>query len=138
MIYSFLADLLVVLHLTFILFVLFGSLLVLKWERLFWFHLPAIVWGITIEISGWICPLTPLEVDLRKMAGEQGYSGSFIMEYLIPILYPSGLTREIQWVLGVIVVLTNLVLYAFILKKRSSFKNKLNSDNPKIQQNSTH
>ena len=133
MIYSFLADLLVVLHLTFILFVLFGSLVVLKWERLFWLHLPAIAWGITIEISGWICPLTPWEVNLRKMAGEQGYSGSFIMEYFIPILYPSGLTREIQWVLGVIVVLTNLILYAFILKKRISFKNKLNSDNPKIQ-----
>jgi len=137
MIYSFLADLLVVLHLTFILFVLFGSLVVLIWEWLFWLHLPAIAWGITIEISGWICPLTPWEIHLRKMAGEQGYSGSFIMEYLIPIIYPSGLTREIQWVLGMIVVLTNLILYTFILKKRSSFKNKLNSDNPKIQQKST-
>ena len=120
MIYSFLADLLVVFHLVFILYVLFGALLVLKWPRSLWLHLPACLWGMTVEFTGWICPLTPWEIDLRQMAGEEGYSHSFITEYLIPVVYPIGLTREIQWILGAVLILFNLIFYTLVFKHRKS------------------
>ena len=118
MIYSLLADLLMVLHLVFIGFVLLGALLVLKWPWAVWFHLPSCFWGITVEFTGWICPLTPLEIEFRLKAGEEGYSSSFVTEYLLPLIYPMGLTREIQWLLGGIVILVNLVLYTLVLKWR--------------------
>ena len=121
MIYSLLADLLVVLHLVFIGFVLLGALLVLKWPRAVWLHLPACFWGITVEFTGWICPLTPLEIEFRLKAGEEGYSSSFVAEYLLPLIYPMGLTREMQWLLGGIVMLVNLVLYTLVLKRRRLF-----------------
>ena len=121
MLYLLLADILVVLHLVFICFVLFGALLVLKWPQTVWFHLPACIWGITVEFTGCICPLTPLEIELRLMAGEKGYSEGFVTEYLMSIIYPAGLTREIQWILGGIVVLINLVLYTMVLKRRKFF-----------------
>lgn len=111
------ADLLVALHFAFILFVIFGGLLVLRWRWLAWLHLPAAVWGALIEFMGWICPLTPLENRFRQMAGETGYSQGFIEEYIAPIVYPLGLTPHIQIWLGVGVIVINLVVYAVVLSK---------------------
>ncbi len=105
------ADLVVVLHALFILFVICGAALLSFCPRLIWLHLPAALWGALIEFSGWICPLTPLENRLRRLAGEQGYAGSFVEEYVIPIVYPAQLTRELQIWIGAGVVLINLILY---------------------------
>lgn len=117
MIAAVLADLVVLLHLGFILFVLFGGLLVLRRRRLMWLHLPVVAWGAAIEFVGWICPLTPLENRLRAAAGEAGYSGGFIEHYLIPLIYPAGLTRELQWLLGAAVLLVNAVVYWRVLRR---------------------
>ena len=122
MIYSFLADLLVVFHLVFILYVIAGALLIFKWTKTLWLHLPSCFWGMTVEFTGCICPLTPWEIQLRRLAGEEGYTGSFIEHYLIPIIYPSGLTREVQMVLGGTVLIVNLSLYTLILIKRRNRK----------------
>ena len=122
MIYSFLADLLVVFHLVFILYVIAGALLIFKWAKTLWLHLPSCFWGMTVEFTGWTCPLTPWEIQLRRLAGEEGYSGSFIEHYLIPIIYPSGLNREIQMLLGSTVLIVNLSLYTLILIKRRNRK----------------
>ena len=127
MIYSFLADLLVVFHLVFILYVLAGALLIFIWPKTLWFHLPSCFCGMTVEITGWICPLTPWEIRLRRLAGEEGYSGSFIEQYLIPIIYSSGLNREIQMLLGSIVLIVNLSLYIMILIKMRKRKTPENS-----------
>ena len=118
MIYSFLADLLVVFHLVFILYVMASALLIFKWPKTLWLHLPACFWGMTVEFTGWICPLTPWEIQLRRLAGEEGYTGSFIENYLIPIIYPNGLTREVQMLLGGTVLIVNLSLYTLILIKK--------------------
>ncbi|GAC1411996.1 MAG: DUF2784 domain-containing protein [Gemmatimonadaceae bacterium] len=117
MIYRALADLVVALHLTFVLFVLLGALLVLRWPRLAWLHLPAATWGVLIEYAGWICPLTPLENSLRARGGEAGYSGGFIEHYIQPVLYPSGLTRAAQFGLGSIVLILNLVAYGLVVSR---------------------
>ena len=127
MIYSFLADLLVVFHLVFILYVIAGALLIFKWPKPLWLHLPACFWGMTIEFTGWICPLTPWEIQLRRLAGEEGYTRSFIEQYLILIIYPSGLNREIQMLLGSTVLIVNLSLYTLILMKRKKRKTPDNS-----------
>jgi hypothetical protein len=113
MIYSWLADLTLFLHLAFVLFVVFGGLLIFRWPRLIWWHLPAAVWGAAVELGGWLCPMTPLEIWLRMKAGGEGYQGDFIAHYLIPILYPAGLTRTAQLVLGLVVVAMNAALYAW-------------------------
>ena len=105
------ADFVLLLHLGFILFVIAGGLLLLKWRRLIWLHLPAVVWGAWVEFTGWICPLTPLEHHLRTLAGEPAPGGDFIGRYLPPLLYPAALTREIQLLLGLIVLLVNVTLY---------------------------
>ena len=117
MIYRVLADLVLVIHLAFVLFVVLGGLLVPRWPRLAWLHLPAAVWGVLIEYSGWICPLTPLENSFRLKGGEAGYSGGFIQHYIQPTLYPSGLTRSTQLVLGSIVLLLNLAAYAIVFRR---------------------
>lgn len=111
-----LADLVVLLHLAFILFVMLGGLLVLRRRRLMWLHLPVVVWGAAIEFVGWVCPLTPLENRLRAAAGEAGYSGGFVAHYLIPLIYPEGLTRELQWLLGALVLLVNALVYWRVLR----------------------
>lgn len=105
------ADLLVALHFGFVLFVVCGGLLVLRWRWAALAHLPAAVWGAWVEFSGRICPLTPLENQYRRLGGQAGYSGDFVSHYILPVLYPHGLTRTIQIVLGVIVVGINLALY---------------------------
>lgn len=111
MIASLAADFVVFLHLLFILFVVFGGLLVLKWPNVAWLHIPAAVWGTLIEFCGWICPLTPLENTLRSAGDHGAYTGGFIDNYLMPIIYPPGLTRELQWILGGAVVLVNTLVY---------------------------
>ncbi len=116
--YRVLADLVVGLHVLFVLFVVAGGLLVLRWPKVAFVHLPAAVWGAAIEFAGWICPLTPLENSLRRQAGESGYSTGFIEHYLLPILYPSALTRDIQLLLGVAVIGINLAIYAYVVRRR--------------------
>ena len=118
MLYRFLADLVVVLHLAFVLFVVAGGLLVWRWPRLAWLHVPAAAWGALIEFAGWICPLKPLENRLRRLGGEAGYAGGFVEEYLLAVLYPSGLTRTHQLVLGMLVLALNLAVYGLLLRKR--------------------
>ena len=109
-----LADAILFLHLAFVLFVLFGGLLALKWRSAIWFHLPAAAWGAFIEFSGWICPLTPLENWLRRQGGETGYPGDFLSQYLLAILYPEALTPQIQIVLGTVVLAANLTIYGWL------------------------
>ena len=106
-----LADALVGLHFLFIVFVVAGGFLAWRWRRAAWIHLPVAAWGALIEFAGWICPLTPLENQLRQAAGEAGYSGGFIEHYLIPIVYPGSLTRGMQLGLGIAVVVVNAVAY---------------------------
>jgi len=119
MTYILLADMVVLLHFLFVIFVVFGGLLVLRWKRVVWLHLPAAAWGVAIELGGWICPLTPLENRFRRMGGEAGYSGSFIERYLEPLLYPLGLTRHTQLVFGLAVLLVNLAIYARLVLHRT-------------------
>ena len=115
-----LADVVLIAHFCFVLFVVFGGLLLLKWPRVAWAHVPAAAWGVAIEFFGWTCPLTPLENELRVRAGQAGYDGDFIARYLLPVIYPEGLTREVQLVLGAIALLLNAVIYAAVLRAKSS------------------
>ena len=117
MLYRLAADLLVLLHFGFILFVVAGGGLVLKWPRIAVLHLPAVIWGALIEYQGWICPLTPLENRLRAAGGAAGYPGGFIEHYLIPVIYPPGLTPNVRFVLGTFVVLINLVFYGILITR---------------------
>jgi hypothetical protein len=114
MTYPLLADLVLIAHLAFVAFVLFGGLLVLKWRRIAWLHLPAAVWGAVVEFTGWICPLTPLENWLRTQSGEATYARDFVGRYLPPILYPDALTPDIQVVLGALVLMVNLAIYGWL------------------------
>ena len=116
--YSLLADAVVGIHLAFVGFVVLGGLAVWRWPRLAWLHLPAVVWGVGIELSGAICPLTPWENWLRHRAGEAGYQGDFIERYLLPLLYPAGLTRTDQVVLGSLVVVVNVAAYGWLWSRR--------------------
>jgi hypothetical protein len=117
LIYRALADLVLVAHLAFVLFVVLGGLLVVRRPRLAWLHVPAAIWGVLIEYSGWICPLTPLENSLRVRGGEAGYSGGFIEHYVLPALYPAGLTRSTQMVLGSAVLFLNLTTYWIVVSR---------------------
>jgi hypothetical protein len=117
-IYRLLASLVLAAHLGFVLFVVLGGLLVLKWPRVAWAHLPAAAWGVLIEYSGWICPLTPLENWLRAQGGESGYAGGFVEHYLLRTLYPEGLTRRDQLVLGTIVLAINVAAYAALVARK--------------------
>jgi hypothetical protein len=116
--YRLMADLVLVAHLAFVLFAVFGGLLVLRWRPVVWLHVPAAAWAAFVELSGGICPLTPLEHSLRVAAGSEGYEGDFIGHYLIPILYPAGLTTAIQVGLGLAVILINLAVYLIVWRRR--------------------
>jgi hypothetical protein len=105
------ADFLVIIHLAFICFVVFGGILVMRWKWVGLIHLPAAIWGALIEFQGWVCPLTPLEQLYRHLAGQSGYSGGFIEHYLIPLIYPTGLNHPIQIVIGLFVIAINLTIY---------------------------
>ncbi len=120
MLYRLLADLVVVAHLLFIIYALLGGLLGLwnRWSLLI--HVPAAVWIGVIEFQGWICPLTPLENRLRSAGGAAGYEGGFVEHYLIPVIYPPGLTRSMQFVLGGVAVVVNVAVYSFVLRRRRS------------------
>lgn len=113
-----LADLVMAVHLGFVLFVVLGGLLALRRPRAAWLHLPAAAWGAWIELSGGLCPLTPLENELRRRAGEAGYSGGFVEHYLLPVVYPAALTSRVQVALGTGVILINLVLYGIVWRRR--------------------
>jgi hypothetical protein len=117
LIYRALADLILALHFVFVLFVVLGGLLVLRWPRIAWLHIPAAIWGVLIEYTGWICPLTPLENSLRTRGGEAGYNGGFIEHYIQPLLYPAGLTRSTQVVLGSLVLVLNLTAYGIAVSR---------------------
>jgi hypothetical protein len=116
--YRLLADAVLLLHLAFILFVAFGALLVARRRRLLPFHLTAAAWGVFVEASGAICPLTWAEVHYRHLAGQAGYEGGFVDHYLLPLIYPAGLTRSAQLLLGVGVLALNALLYAWIWRRR--------------------
>ena len=114
MAYNLLADVVVLIHLAFVLFAVLGALLIIRWRKVLWLHLPAAVWAAWIEFSGKICPLTPLENWLRMQGGGSGYAGGFVGHYLMPILYPSGLTPKVQFILGGVVIGVNLIIYGYV------------------------
>jgi hypothetical protein len=105
-------------HFAFIVFVLFGGLLALRWRRAPWIHLPAAIWGAVVEFANWSCPLTPLENWLRRESGVAGYEGGYIDHYLMPIIYPAGLTSDMQVWLGVVVVVVNGAIYLAVALRR--------------------
>jgi hypothetical protein len=117
MLYSLLADGVLLLHLGFVLFVIGGGLLSLRWPRVAWLHLPAACWGAAVEFSGSVCPLTPLENALRRLAGEAGYSGGFVEHYLLPILYPHDLGPGTRYLLGALVVVINVAVYLRVWRR---------------------
>jgi hypothetical protein len=112
------ADAVLVLHLAFILFVTLGGVAVLRWARLAWLHVPAVLWGVLIEFGGWICPLTPLENAMRLRGGEEGYAGGFIDHYVTSLIYPDGLTRTTQIAIGTLVFAINACVYWRLWRKR--------------------
>ena len=112
-----LTALVILTHVAFIVFVLFGGLLAFRWRWVPLVHVPAVVWGAAVEFFGWMCPLTPLENVLRRAGGDAGYSVSFIERYLIPLVYPAELTRELQFALGGAVVAVNAVVYFLVLRR---------------------
>lgn len=118
MFYKLLGDAVAIVHLLFVAFAVMGGLLVLRWRWLPWLHLPALTWGATVEFTGWICPLTPLENRLRMAGGAAGYSGGFVEHYLVPLLYPASLDRGTQLVLGLGLLAFNAVAY-FLVWRRS-------------------
>jgi hypothetical protein len=118
--YVLLADLLLLAHGAFVLFVIAGGVLVLRWPRLAWLHLPAALWGAGIEFSGRICPLTPIEQAWRRAGGGSAYEGGFIEHYVTAALYPTGLTRTVQVALGVVVLAVNGWVYWTLWRRRAS------------------
>jgi hypothetical protein len=115
--YRVLADAVVLVHFGVIVFIVLGGLLVLRWRWLVFVHLPFALWGVAIEVGGWICPLTPLENHLRALAGGAGYDGGFVEHYVIPVVYPAGLTRGVQLVFAAAVLVVNLGVYAWVVRR---------------------
>ena len=118
MIYRFLADLVVLAHFSYIVFVIFGAALAFRWKKAMWVHIPAALWAALLEFAGWVCPLTPLELWFRTQGQAVAYSEGFIEHYILLILYPPGLTREIQLALGVFVVAVNVLVYGYVFTRR--------------------
>src|SRR5687767_3914628 len=116
--YAALAALVVFAHLAFVVFATLGGMLALRWPRIAWVHLPAAAWAAFVEFSGRLCPLTPLENVLRRRAGLEDYSGDFVANYIFPVLYPEGLTREAQIATGAFVLALNAIAYTFVLRSR--------------------
>jgi len=117
MLYRILADGVVLAHAAFVMFVVLGGFLAWRWRAVALLHVPCALWGIAIEYGGWICPLTPLENMLRERAGLEGYRGGFVEHYVIPALYPAGLARPTQAVLGTLVLIVNLVAYGVLIRR---------------------
>jgi len=121
--YGIFADIVVLFHLAFIIFAVLGAVLIFWWRWVLWLHLPAFLWAAWIEMSGGICPLTPLENWLRLKTGRGGYQGDFVENYILPVLYPVGLTRNMQILLGTLVIFVNVAIYGYLL-----FQHKLRKD----------
>jgi hypothetical protein len=120
MLFQILADLVLLLHGAFIVFVILGALLAIRWLRIMWIHLPACAWAVLLEFCGWLCPLTPLENWLRRLGGETEYSTGFIEHYLAPVIYPEALGPGTQALLGISVVLVNALLYLHVFRVRQA------------------
>ena len=120
MIWSLLADSLVILHFAFTAFAIFGGFLTWRWPRVAWLHLPALAWGCWVEVSHSICPLTPLENHFRRLGGEAGYNGGFLAHYLVRVLYPPGLTWHIQWLLAAALIAINVIAYWGLARRSRS------------------
>ncbi len=118
--YRLLADGVLLLHAAFVAFVVLGGGLVLRWPRASWLHVPAVAWGVGIELSGAICPLTPLENHWRALAGEAGYPGGFVEHYVFGLLYPEGLTRNVQYALALFALAVNVAVYAWVWRRHRS------------------
>ncbi len=116
--YRLIADLLVSLHLLFIVMVVLGGFLVLRWPKLAWLHVPVVIWGFLVELMGWICPLTPLEQKMRLAAGDGNYTGGFIEHYLEPLIYPGGMTASTRMTLAALVLVINAAIYLRLWQKR--------------------
>ena len=112
------ADALVLVHLAFIVFVVLGGFLAWRWRGVVWLHIPCAVWGAIVEFAGWVCPLTPWEVALRRDAGQLGYEGGFIEHYIVPLIYPGELTLSLRLVLGSVVIAVNLAAYIGYIRRR--------------------
>ncbi len=115
-----LATLVVAAHVAFITFVVIGGLFALRWPKLLYLHVAAVIWAVYVEWAGAICPLTPLENTLRAAAGLEAYAGDFVAEYVFPLLYPDGLTRRAQLLIGTAVIAFNVCVYAVLLRQRRS------------------
>lgn len=113
------ADLVLLVHAAYIVFVMAGGVLAIRWRSAAWIHIPAAVWAALVEFTGWICPLTPLEFQLRARGGGTPYEEGFVEHYVLPLLYPAGLTRDVQVLLGVIVVGVNVGIYWLVLRRRA-------------------
>ena len=122
MIYEVLAEIVVVIHFCFVLYVVLGAFLGFKWIKTLYIHLCVLAWGVYIEFSGTICPLTPLENWLRQQANQHGYEGGFLAHYIVPIVYPETLTRSDQMVLGGLLLGLNLLVYSAIFFRRQLLK----------------
>lgn len=123
--YRLAAELILVLHLLFVFFVLFGGLLCLQRTRWIWLHLPSMIWGVWVEWAGWVCPLTPLENHFRRMASGHGYPKGFIEHYLVPLIYPEQLTMSLQWLLGSLILVINIFVYYCVLRKQRKQQRKV-------------
>ena len=113
-----LADAVVVFHLLFIAFAVAGGLLVMRWRRLMWVHLPVVAWAVLVEVMNWPCPLTPLENHFRRRGGDAGYPGGFVEHYIWPVVYPEGLTDRTQFYIGGFVFVVNVAAYAVVFARR--------------------
>lgn len=120
MLFRVLANAVVLAHAAFIVFVVLGGFIALRWRWVAWLHVPAAVWGSLIEFAGWVCPLTPLENFFRARAGEAGYAGGFMEHYVLHLIYPNGLTRPVQWTLGGVALLVNVTVYTvYVIRRRN-------------------
>jgi hypothetical protein len=118
MFYRIAADLVLVAHFAFIILVVAGALVAFRFSWFAWIHIPAASWGAFVELTGRICPLTTLENFLRVHAGQEGYANSFVEQYIFPVIYPAGLTRQVQLLLAGLVVAVNVIIYAMILLRK--------------------
>jgi Protein of Unknown function (DUF2784) len=116
--YSVLADIIALVHILFVLFVMFGALFAIRWPGVIWVHGPALIWGVIVEFADLVCPLTPLEIRLRVLAGEAGYGEDFLSHWLFNVLYPDFLTRDLRFALGGSLLLLNVGLYAYVWRKK--------------------
>lgn len=122
MIYEFLATTVAIVHLAFVVFAMFGGMLVLRYPKMLWLHLPALLWGVVVQWADWICPLTPLENYFRLRSGEAGFEGEFVEHLVSEILYPQDLTLELRYVLGLVLILLNVAVYAYVFLMRGKGK----------------